>query len=114
MPRFQEWLKALEDPTKYAFLTCGDWDLKTMLPQQLAYTASIHPDFSLAIPPLVNIKKSFRRHYKFKKGGMKSMLSYMKLELEGKHHSGIDERKNISRMVTKLMQEKWDPGHDLR
>jgi len=118
--RFQAWLTsvgALQNPTDYAFLTCGNWDLKTMLPEQLAYTATIHPDFDPAIPPpldcWINIKKSFTRHYKVRKSGMADMLSYMKLGLEGRHHSGIDDCKNISRIVKKMREEKWKPVDDL-
>jgi inhibitor of KinA sporulation pathway (predicted exonuclease) len=106
-------LGALDNPTNYAFLTCGDWDLKTMLPAQLSYTATVYPGFNSAIPPpldhWINIKKSFNRHYKVRKGGMAGMLNYTKLGLQGKHHSGIDDCKNISRMVTKMREEKWKP-----
>jgi ERI1 exoribonuclease 3 len=118
--QFQAWLKslgALEKPTDYAFLTCGDWDLKTMLPEQLAYTATIHPEFDPTIPPpmdcWINIKKSFIGHYKVRKSGMGSILHYLKLGLEGRHHSGIDDCKNISRIVKKMRDEKWKPVDDL-
>lgn len=118
--RFQDWMKsvgALENPTDYVFLTCGDWDLKTMLPIQMAYTTANNPDFDHTIPPpldcWINIKKSFYGHYKVKKGGMAGMLSYLKLGLEGRHHSGIDDCKNIARIVTKMRQEKWKPVDNL-
>jgi len=119
--RFQAWLKStggLENPTKYAFLTCGDWDLKTMLPEQLVYTARTHPGFEPTIPPpmdcWVNIKKSFARQYQLRKAkGMAGMLNYAKLGLEGKHHSGIDDCRNISRIVTKMREDKWEPNDDL-
>lgn len=107
----------LDKPTDYAFLTCGNWDLKTMLPEQLAYIAKVHPEFSPAIPPpldcYINVKQSFYNQYKVNKGGMKGMLNYMKLGLEGRHHSGIDDCKNIARIVTKMRNEKWKPVDDL-
>jgi len=88
-----------------------------MLPEQLAYTATTHPDFDPAIPPpldcWINIKKSFNGDYKVRKGGMGGMLHYMKLGLEGRHHSGIDDCKNISRIVKKMRDEKWKPVDDL-
>jgi len=119
--RFQKWLKssgALESPADYAFLTCGNWDLKTMLPEQLAYTATVNPDFDSTIPsPLdrwINIKKSFGSHYNTKKNkSMTGMLNHAKLGLEGKHHSGIDDCKNISRIVMKMREEKWRPAVDV-
>jgi len=30
---------------------------------------------------------------------MVAMLNYLNLELEGRHHSGIDDAKNIARVV---------------
>jgi ERI1 exoribonuclease 3 len=44
---------------------------------------------------------------------MTGMLSYMKLGLEGKHDSGMDDCKNISRIVKKLREETWRPEGDL-
>jgi ERI1 exoribonuclease 3 len=35
------------------------------------------------------------------------------LDLEERHHSGIDDCKNISRMVTKMREEKWNPVENL-
>jgi len=37
---------------------------------------------------------------------MTGMLSYMKLGLEGKHDSGMDDCKNISRIVKKLRRRR--------
>jgi hypothetical protein len=54
--RFREWLKSLgafENLTDFAFLTCGDWDLKTMLPEQLAYTARTRPNIGPAVLPWI-------------------------------------------------------------
>ena len=49
------------------FLTCGDWDLKTMLPLQHDFTASTDATF-LPIDPLfrrwINVKEAFKSHLK--------------------------------------------------
>ena len=39
---------------------------------------------------------------------MKEMLDYLGLELDGRHHSGIDDSLNIAKIALKLMQEKVD------
>lgn len=39
--------------------------------------------------------------------GMTDMLELLELELEGRHHSGIDDCKNLTRVVQKLMQEGY-------
>lgn len=38
---------------------------------------------------------------------MTDMLELLELELEGRHHSGIDDCKNLTRVVQKLMQEGY-------
>ena len=37
-------------------------------------------------------------------GGMVEMLKLLGLELEGKHHSGIDDARNISRICLELIK----------
>ena len=36
---------------------------------------------------------------------MKDMLSFMGLELSGHHHSGLDDCKNIAKIVKQLLKE---------
>lgn len=45
---------------------------------------------------------------------MAAMLNILKLGLEGRHHSGIDDCKNIARIVERLRSEKWSPLVDLK
>ena len=71
--RFQSWLKneTLIDgqgreagKTKFIFATCGDWDLKTMLPEQLGLSLGMAES-----PPymqkFVNVKKDSRIKYPY-------------------------------------------------
>ena len=37
--------------------------------------------------------------------GMEQMLQLLKLELKGKHHSGIDDCRNLATVVIKLLQD---------
>lgn len=39
--------------------------------------------------------------------GMPHMLNLCGLELEGKHHSGIDDSKNIARVVLKCIEKGY-------
>ncbi|KAG8986394.1 ERI1 exoribonuclease 3 [Tulasnella sp. JGI-2019a] len=118
--RFNEFLtkhKAFEEPESFAFVTCGAWDLTTMLPKQLKYEASVAPatsPISITLPSpfdrVINIKKPFTALYKTSSDrGMAGMLSLVKLKLEGRHHSGIDDCRNISRIVGKMLQDGWIP-----
>jgi ERI1 exoribonuclease 3 len=133
--RYTQWMKArgfFTDPTSYAFLTCGDWDLNVMLPAQLRLSFPDHVDPTDGInlggeesldvekhfKPWINIKKTFATMYldeprharrKPRPRGMASMLNKLGLSLEGRHHSGIDDCMNISRIVTRMREEGWQP-----
>jgi ERI1 exoribonuclease 3 len=113
--RMQEFLTnhgVYRDISSHAFLTCGDWDLKTMLPAQLTKESQADPSIPSSAPPpfdrWINIKKAFRTQYQNKHGkGMAQMLTRLGLELEGRHHSGIDDCKNILRIVQRMRTDGW-------
>ncbi len=98
----QAWLASqglLDQPDAFAFVTCGEWDLRSMLPRQCAASG-------LPVPPVyrrwINVKTVFRRTVGQKPHGMPHMLSVLGLELEGRHHRGIDDCRNIARIVLAL------------
>lgn len=51
----------------------------------------------------INIKDEFEYFYKKKAGGMVKMLNELGLKLDGKHHSGIDDTKNIAKILVKMI-----------
>lgn len=109
----------LVDPTTkskmgaWTFLTCGNWDLKTMLPSQ-ALTSQIEvPQY---MQEWINIKEIYCHFYNHKITGMmvraflsttfnfhlislnphnQAMLTALLIEPQGHHHSGIDDVLNI-------------------
>lgn len=82
------------------FVTCGDWDLRTMLPAQLGLIGGRVPQH---FRRWVNIKQTFSRVMNGSKGkGMAAMLDSLGLPLEGRHHSGIDDCRNLVRIVKAL------------
>ena len=96
-------------PDNSTFVTCGLWDLKTMLPRQSQYSGLPIPD------PLnvgssgeyINLKYSFQQHTgKFAKvnfvcplprllqifsQGLMDMQKFLGLQFEGRLHSGEDD-----------------------
>ena len=90
----------------FLYVTCGDWDLQFCLPRQLKYHGMkpANPFHSW-----INIKKPFKEMYHAKNRGMKGMLDHMGLELLGRHHSGIDDCRNIVRICQRMMEEGWIP-----
>ncbi|KAI0785236.1 exonuclease [Abortiporus biennis] len=116
--RFQDFMKSsglLDDPDSQVFLTCGKWDLATMLPKQLLLIQDEHgldAAGKLVAPyrKYINIKEEFRKHYKLSHQlGMAGMLKRLKLDLEGRHHSGIDDCRNILRIVQIMLKDGWKP-----
>lgn len=88
---------------RFALVTCGDWDLATMLPAQCA--ASDLPVTALprAYRRWINIKKIFGALKHREKGfGMPAMLRALGLPLLGRHHRGIDDCHNIARITLAL------------
>lgn len=90
----------------FVYLTCGDWDLKTCLPRQLEHMNEKVPKYFMN---WLNVKKEFAKVYNRKARGMVEMLNMLELELEGRHHSGIDDCHNISRICTKMLEDGWIP-----
>ncbi|EKF39438.1 hypothetical protein MOQ_000337 [Trypanosoma cruzi marinkellei] len=93
----------------YLFVTCGDWDLKTMLPSQLRTTAKTGT--AIVAPPTFrrwcNLKVPMRAIAPTKAGGvfdLKEMLAAVGLPLKGRHHSGIDDCRNIASIVQELLR----------
>ncbi|HEY8375040.1 MAG TPA: 3'-5' exonuclease, partial [Nannocystis sp.] len=88
---------------RFAFVTCGDWDLATMLPVQCAAAGIDIGRLPRAYRRWINIKKIFLATLgKPKSLGMPTMLSALGLQLEGTHHRGIDDCHNIARIALAL------------
>mmetsp|Transcript_22853 Transcript_22853/g.73856 ORF Transcript_22853/g.73856 Transcript_22853/m.73856 type:complete len:108 (-) Transcript_22853:306-629(-) len=65
-----------------AFVTCGHWDLQTMVVEQCAVSGQHVPE---RFRQWVNIKE-------------------LSLSLEGHHHSGLDDSRNIARILAALLR----------
>lgn len=92
-------------------VTHGDWDLKTCLPKQCHLS-------DMAIPLIYrswcNLKVIMREYYRDTgdrplgrraKLGMERVLAMLGLTLDGRHHSGIDDSRNITKCVVSLMND---------
>lgn len=113
-------VKSDKTPVSFAFVTCGDWDLKTALPAQLKHLGlQSLPCFG----KWINIKKVFASYVRSQQTapgsgsgrpdsedgrrerfGMAGMLSQLKLPLVGRHHSGIDDSRNICAIAVELLK----------
>ncbi|CAF3512201.1 unnamed protein product [Rotaria socialis] len=88
----------------FTWITCGNWDLKTMLPLQLKQSRLDRPKF---INEFINIKELYMEYYSSTRiRGMKDLLKKLNLKLEGRHHSGIDDTKNITKIAQWFIEHK--------
>eukprot|EP00730_Choanoeca_flexa_P012265 TRINITY_DN3816_c0_g1_i1.p1 TRINITY_DN3816_c0_g1~~TRINITY_DN3816_c0_g1_i1.p1 ORF type:complete len:198 (+),score=26.16 TRINITY_DN3816_c0_g1_i1:58-651(+) len=88
----------------FAIVTCGDWDLKTCLPNQLRTSKK---DSHLGYRQWINIKKAYPGR---RVRGMVELLEKCGLQLEGRHHSGIDDTRNIARCALHMLKVlRWRP-----
>lgn len=97
----QDWIRSHCQDTPVLLVTCGDWDLKTMLPQQCQ-------QYKVQVPSVyrkwTNVKKPYSYRMNTRPTGMDGMLKVLKLTLDGRHHSGIDDSKNICKIVKELIK----------
>ena len=109
------WLRAQSlDPdqparegARYAYVTCGDWDLKTCLPAVMKHHGIPTP---AGLRQWINLKHAFPDVYRgMRPRGMTEMLDHLGLQLEGRHHSGIDDARNIARVAMRMLASGWAP-----
>ncbi|KAJ1967888.1 ERI1 exoribonuclease 3 [Dimargaris xerosporica] len=90
-----------------AFVLCGDWDLRKMLPQQCKLSG-------LPVPACfrrwINLKKGFAEFFNTESPNMREMLQWLKLPLIGRHHSGIDDARNIASVLKRLIELGYEPA----
>ncbi|KAF8354533.1 hypothetical protein PRIPAC_96156 [Pristionchus pacificus] len=103
--------KHFEDPEKKKkklLLSTNTFaDLKTQLPNEAKYKNFVLPTY---FSSWLNIKKSVTALTGVTRKGMKGLLEIMHIELKGRHHSGIDDVKNIVE-ITKWLLKK---GHVIK
>lgn len=95
--------KLVDKDVTTCFVTCGNWDLHICLPVQCQYQHLKYPDY---LRRWVNIKDLFERIEGKKAYGMAGMLKDLGLKLDGRHHSGIDDSKNIAKILTTLASKE--------
>ncbi len=93
-------------------LTCGRWDLETMIPKEYRNWNFNKNDMHNIYRNFVNCKYEYKTHYGDENVyGMTYMLNKLNLVLEGRHHSGIDDCKNIARIVEKMVCDGYNPDN---
>lgn len=85
-----------------AFVTCGNWDLKTKVPQQCKVSKMKLPPYFME---WINLKDVYLNFYKRRATGMMTMMKELQIPLLGSHHLGIDDTKNIARVLQRMLAD---------
>lgn len=104
LQRFDEFLKSNKEfASSFAFVTCGDWDLRTCLRKEAKFKNIELPSY---FTQYINIKDVYATYFDIKgKFDMVQMLKQLKLTLDGHHHSGIDDSKNLAKILTAMLKD---------
>ncbi|CAE8621407.1 unnamed protein product [Polarella glacialis] len=89
------------DRPSCCWVTCGDWDFKSMLPRQCEHEDLQVPRHFMR---WANIKRLFESTGFGKAADMDGMLRLAGLPLVGRHHSGIDDARNIAHLLVSLVR----------
>ncbi|XP_027356345.1 uncharacterized exonuclease domain-containing protein At3g15140 isoform X2 [Abrus precatorius] len=103
--QFEAWLMQHQlwmggELNRAGFVTCGNWDLKTKVPQQCDVS-------KIKLPPYfmewINLKDVYLNFYNRRATGMVTMMKELQIPLVGSHHLGIDDTKNIARVLQHML-----------
>ncbi|KAA0202838.1 hypothetical protein HAZT_HAZT001943 [Hyalella azteca] len=101
LKRFNAWYEKEVGASSCLPITCGDWDLKTMLPNQCRREG-------IPVPPALrqwhNLKKSYCAATSVYCRSLTEMLHGLSLSFEGRLHRGIDDCRNINTIVVELLK----------
>ncbi|XP_029166880.1 ERI1 exoribonuclease 3 [Nylanderia fulva] len=105
--KFHEWLKEggyFDEVDKSSFVTCGNWDLKIMLPSQCNLDNITLPN---EFKQWIELKHTFCESTGFYPRSLKDMLVRLNVPFQGRLHSGIDDVKNMVSIIQAL-KEKYN------
>ncbi len=100
LEQFRAWIKSFED--QYLLCSWGYYDRK-----QLQQDCELHGLSTDWLQPHISLKHQYAKIKGQKPMDMKKALQQEGLTLEGTHHRGIDDVRNISKIFLKYF-ECWD------
>jgi inhibitor of KinA sporulation pathway (predicted exonuclease) len=99
---FFKWI----DEDQVTFCSWGAYDIKQI---RIDYRRHRLPEPE-SLDNHINLKKLFSELYDRKPCGMKKALNILGLDLEGTHHRGVDDAKNISKIAKVILPKYYDIG----
>lgn len=81
---------------------CSPWDIKECLFPQCVLAKTTFPPYATK---WMDVRKMFSSFYRVRSGNISGMLESLGLQFEGREHSGIDDAKNIARVLLQLIRD---------
>lgn len=105
--QFIEWLEYHKlvnnqlnnDVDNFAFVTCGNWDLGVMLPDQCSRNGITLPQY---MKRWINVKVIFHQVMGQWPRSLKQMLDELKIQPVGRPHRGLDDAMNVVLLMKEL------------
>lgn len=104
--KFVQWLESHELGTvyTYSFVTDGPFDMGRFLFLQTGHSKLDYPNYGTV---WVNLRKCFSYFYHTQKlPGLQNMLEHLGMNFQGSPHSGIDDARNIARIVVRMLIDR--------
>ncbi|PNF42020.1 3'-5' exoribonuclease 1 [Cryptotermes secundus] len=101
---FEAWLTKhkLGSKHKFTVVTDGPWDMGRFLYGQCKISGLPYPKFA---KKWINIRKAFSNFYKCRRFSLKMMLEHLELDFEGRPHCGLDDARNIARVLLRMISD---------
>ena len=77
------------------------WDISRFLAMQCELSRVPMPGFAKR---WINLRKLYRNFYRVQ-GNIEQMLQNLEMEFEGRPHSGLDDSRNIARILQKMLED---------
>jgi 3'-5' exoribonuclease 1 len=100
--RFENWYSNTIPPrARTIFATDGPWDMRDFM-----YLHS-HKRCGVQFPPMfyrwIDVKAAFANFFRCSRSKIRTMLEYLGYSFEGRLHSGLDDSRNIAKIVIALL-----------
>ncbi|XP_076439436.1 3'-5' exoribonuclease 1-like [Babylonia areolata] len=104
LEHFDQWLQNWELGTSHTFcvVTDGPWDIHRFLSKQCEISQLPFPRWSRR---WINLRKSYGNFYDSGRLNLNNMLENLGLQFEGRPHCGLDDSKNIARIVCHMLED---------
>ena len=84
---------------------CRPWDMSRFMYRQCTTSNIAYPRWA---EKWVNLRKVFSSAYRLSQPSLSTMLGFFGLRFEGRQHSGIDDARNIARVLARLIVDGYD------